>query len=457
MFACRQCQINHSASPLLYKFPPSTSTLNMMATRTVARLAAPSSRRTVCQPVSPIHSRQLFGWTKAKESIEPPAILKTDNLFHPLSSSPIPALQQKARFIKEHANCPVCAVEQTRRPPIFDCPDCGFPTHCSHVHHSQDLEAHQPHCRILCECNMDEHDLRSGREMVEFQFPGVQPFDEAVSLGNWDVFLYTRSFPSLDSDRSLRHVSKVLTHPITIASVMHENSPYKLSNSRLNKEGLRSLTALRQNLHPTKASKSLSAGDNDNNIRIFILGARAEATLPLHVWQQLSHLFPSTSFQLHMIGPEVPSELVKESPTGLATPHAVSSTLSITYHRSLYHDVHHLLEPFDPYTDIFFTFSPGLGHPATRDMWKNTIPRVLDTKCLLVGTGFDQTDIERDVKVIDESGLEFDWAMPPGENVFGSRKWEVNDWNLQEAVRSNWGIWAVRGKLYEVRGEEKLV
>jgi splicing suppressor protein 51 len=60
-------------------------------------------------------------------------------------------------------------------------------------------------------------------------------------MGNWDVFLYTRGFPSVNTERSRRHVSKLLTYPMSIGSVLHENSPYTLRNRRLLPEGLRSL------------------------------------------------------------------------------------------------------------------------------------------------------------------------------------------------------------------------
>jgi splicing suppressor protein 51 len=60
-------------------------------------------------------------------------------------------------------------------------------------------------------------------------------------MANWDVFFYTRSFPSMDSDRSMRHVSKLLTYPITIGSVLHESSPYK---KQVTPEGLRSLAGI---------------------------------------------------------------------------------------------------------------------------------------------------------------------------------------------------------------------
>lgn len=69
---------------------------------------------------------------------------------------------------------------------------------------------------------------------------GAQGFDEAVNMANWDVLFYTRSFPSMDSDRSIRHVSKLLTYPITIASVLHQSSPYKYGD-QITAEGMRSI------------------------------------------------------------------------------------------------------------------------------------------------------------------------------------------------------------------------
>lgn len=59
-------------------------------------------------------------------------------------------------------------------------------------------------------------------------------------MANWDVFFYTRSFPSMDSDRSMRHVSKLLTYPLTIASILHQSSPYKYGE-HITSEGMRSI------------------------------------------------------------------------------------------------------------------------------------------------------------------------------------------------------------------------
>jgi splicing suppressor protein 51 len=70
---------------------------------------------------------------------------------------------------------------------------------------------------------------------------GPQPYEEAISFANWDVFWYTRGFPSMDTERSRRHASKLLTYPLTIGSVLHQHSNLTLSNQRVTPEGARSL------------------------------------------------------------------------------------------------------------------------------------------------------------------------------------------------------------------------
>ena len=76
---------------------------------------------------------------------------------------------------------------------------------------------------------------------------GPQGYEEAISFANWDVFWYTRGFPSMDTERSRRHASKLLTYPITIGGTLHQHSGVTLSNQRLTPEGSRSLAGKRAN------------------------------------------------------------------------------------------------------------------------------------------------------------------------------------------------------------------
>lgn len=112
---------------------------------------------------------------------EPPPLLTEDNLFHPFSKSPFPPVRARGEAIQSLAKCPVCtsghsnAHAHPKLQPLavkFECPDCGFPTHCTEEHWVADAE-HKKYCSRLREVNEDEHDLRSGRKMREFQLPGA--------------------------------------------------------------------------------------------------------------------------------------------------------------------------------------------------------------------------------------------------------------------------------------------
>ena len=272
-------------------------------------------------------------------------------------------------------------------------------------------------------------------------------------------------------------------------------------------------------------------------MRIFILGARAESSLPPHVWEQLTLLFPAALFHLYFIGPQVslpkkasashtanPSpETVSQSTDTSGSPRAedlassespkpeeekpvylpnvfepptpapialhkrtrssierygvpsytvaYTPQLTITGMQCNYHEVHaQFQDTFDPYTDLFFMFSPGFGFPSPTSIsdetgdpllqiespteWGPVLPLLLATKCSIFVTGFSPTDVERDIKSMSIApGVagEFDWVITPGENAFGSEKWEVADFDPRVMVKTNWGVWGIRGKRRDVR------
>ncbi|KAG6917788.1 hypothetical protein DXG01_001060 [Tephrocybe rancida] len=130
----------------------------------------------------------------------------------------------------------------------------------------------------------------------------------------------------MDTERSRRHASKLLSFPITIGSTIHQHSGLTLSNQRLTPEGSRSLSALRSTLHVAPgAPETAEAAVGKPQVRVFILGARAESSLPPHVWEQLTMLFPSTHMHLFFIGPQV--SLPRDAPATAAPSTASNPTL----------------------------------------------------------------------------------------------------------------------------------
>lgn len=194
-------------------------------------------------------------------------------------------------------------------------------------------------------------------------------------------------------------------------------------------------------------------------MRLFILGARAESSLPRDAWTQLAHLFPLSSIHLIFIGPEAMANRddefplpprVPSNPYGaiVETPH---SNMKISTIVDYYQNIHRtgFFAPHDPYFDCFVMFHPGLGHPASSHEWAETVPMLLETKAPIIVTGYTQYDMERDISWVNKTCKgEFDLLMKPGENLFRSLRWDMNDMDPQDVSCGNWGVWAFRGKRY---------
>ena len=362
----------------------------------------------------------------------------------------------------------------------YECPDCGIPVSCSEEHFASDYESHLEICDSLREINEDDHDLHSGRVFTEFDWPGPQIDEAQVNMTNWDTLLYTRDFTAVNAARPMRQLTRLLTYPVTVASVLHELSPYTLKD-RLTPEGLRSLsgklncistkerlltriTALRYTLHPPRSGAGITISGlrpNPPPVRLFILGARAESSLPRGLWLQLAYLFPRSTFHLVLIGPESMANRDDEFPLPPRTPAnpfgaivetGLEGVMKISTYVEYFHTLHEAqtFTPYDPYFDAFVLFHPGLGHPASSHEWRDTIPQLLATKVPILCTGYTQFDMQRDIDwVKKEMGGEMDMLLEPGENRFRSLRWDLNDMDPGDVSCGNWGVWGFRGKRYE--------
>lgn len=405
--------------------------------------------------------RTLVGFVRNALGLEPPANPddpQPSNRFFPWVESPSQDLRDRAARIMKYGRCRV-----TGKDIQYTCPLSGIPTHHSREAWEQDENYHKNKIyEILKKVNIYEHDLRSGRAFPEFDFPQDQDVDRAVNLQNWDLFFYTRNFYSMDTEFQLATVTKMLSYPITIASVLHEWSPYSLHpRGPITLEGLKSLSALRYTLYPKEFKSGIT---KDRPMRIFILGARAESQLPGHVWKQFQYLFPLQAFEIHFIGPESildPSQLehqrqdgekVGTSASSLPLTKSIDNTLTLVYHTEYFHDLHKAQDffPYDPYNDVFFAFHPGFASPENSQHWMGeTMEALLDTKCAIFHTGFNESDILSDIDAIQKTyGKEIDVLMEPVKNVFGSTKWELNDLDPQQVYQFNMYIAGFRGKRY---------
>jgi mitochondrial splicing suppressor protein 51 len=231
---------------------PSSSAATLLVARSARSSSLASSSSSSSAAYALTHQQQrrtflfgLFGKKKKDKPnpfAQPPPkkpLLAQDDLFHIMSKSPFPPVRERAERIKRLAPCPVHLARGQRVLVQYECPQSGWPTHYSEKEWNEDLEKGK-YIHRLREANEDEHDLRSGREMTEFKLPGPQEFEEAINMSSWDVYFYTRGHQSIESERSRRHASKLMSFPMTVGGVLHENSPYTTRNRRMTREGLRS-------------------------------------------------------------------------------------------------------------------------------------------------------------------------------------------------------------------------
>lgn len=393
--------------------------------------------------------RQIGAFIRSVLCMDPPPSPDqptVENRFHPWDSSPSPDLRMRAATIRAKAKCPV-----TQKDINFTCPISGIPTHHSKEAWESDKIYHElKKYELLKKVNIYEHDLRSGRPFPEFDFPNSQPLDTMVNFATWDTFLYTRQFYSMDTEFQLAVVTKMLSYPVTIASCLHQYSPYFLQpKGPITLEGLKSLAALRYTLYPNSRVSALK----DRPIRIFILNAKAESVLPAHVWKELTYLFPNVSFDIHFVGPECLYDREKKQYVYSDRPivKRVDDSLAFIHHTEDFHVLHEAKDffPYDPYLDVFFLFHPRFSAIETSEQWEKTVPALLDSKCGVFVTGYHQEDINRDYQWLqDKYSKEMDVLMNKSTNIFGSTKWELNDLNPQEVFQFNQQIFGIRGKRY---------
>lgn len=253
----------------------------------------------------------------------------------------------------------------------------------------------------------------------------------------------------MDNEFNLAAVTKMLTYPITMGSILDQYSPYGLEpKGPLTLEGLKSLAALRYSMFPKDRTKSWQ----DRPVRFFILGARSESQLPALIWKQLSFVLPNTEFELVFVGPECYFDKAQNRylKSDRKISHRIDDKMTMTYYTDYFHVLHEAqdLFPYDPYLDIFFCSTQVLerrrpwtnGRSRYRAFWSPSAP---------FSTGFHEQDLKRDWNwLMSNYEEELDVLMKPSENIFKSTKWELNDLNPHEVYQFNQRIFGFRGKRY---------
>ncbi|OBA29154.1 hypothetical protein HANVADRAFT_54592 [Hanseniaspora valbyensis NRRL Y-1626] len=188
--------------------------------------------------------------------------------------------------IQDSAVCPITGGKVE----YFD-PVSGLPTHSSEEAYLKDtnyIESNRPELLKLAVAY--ENDSISKRDFPEYDLAEEQAQGQSISYNNWESWFYTRQFNSMETQFHIAQSTKFLTYPITIASILAQNSPYFLTNKNgsITHEGLKSLSALRYSIFP-KFRETTSVNEDDllqpdRALRIFIVGSKSEALLPIASW-----------------------------------------------------------------------------------------------------------------------------------------------------------------------------
>ncbi|OQR83239.1 hypothetical protein ACHHYP_14924 [Achlya hypogyna] len=226
----------------------------------------------------------------------------------------------------------------------------------------------------------------------------------------------------------LHEVVKLLaTHKLTTAYSSWESLVEAIGAPALDEAALRVLSAAYS--YPMTLRHYLPALDlaktNDLRPELFVLGARAEAMMPRHMWSVLA---PS-QLRLKMIGNHVP--VLRKLP-----PEGADDAVHVSFCSQLFHEMPTVAAP-----DAFVLFNPGLGHPALRALWAPTLRLALASRKPLLITCFSATDLHRDLEALDAMAAELPgrlvFAQTAQLNPFQSRKATVDPLALLAPVQTN--------------------
>ena len=150
--------------------------------------------------------------------------------------------------------------------------------------------------------------------------------------------------------------------------------------------------------------------------RLCVVGARAEATLPLVIWRELSEL-SQAEVTVDMLGPAAkttPQELMESGRGRISIEQSCKPDL---FHRS---ELGRALASqsradSENLPDAFALFNPGFGEPGWERAWRPTVEALFASRRPVVLTALSPADAGRDALF---------WARTTGAEInYGSNPW----------------------------------
>lgn len=214
-------------------------------------------------------------------------------------------------------------------------------------------------------------------------------------LSSWDEYLKTRNLIEWeDEDKEMRSslVTELLTYPLTMARHLRRSGPTRL---------------------------------------VHVIGARAEATLPVVYWLQSLRELDQEYLILRFYGPDIPKKL--DGTEDVLMVHG--KTLKRSFASRFYTDI-------TEKPDLQILFNPGLAHPKLKKDWQPTLQAVLLSKKPVLFTSLHGEDAKSDNDYVGMGARGSVRATEPVLNPFASRK-EFQDGLTSNTARANMYVWSM--------------
>ena len=190
------------------------------------------------------------------------------------------------------------------------------------------------------------------------------------------------------------------------------------------------------------------AGSSLRKLRVCVVGARAECTLPVQYWRELlvSTMQTNMDFQIDFVGPDVPLKSSTVRTVPLDEGSEQSPVLEMRFKQSYLHQTildelksskDNTPEKIKNQWDMFVLFNPGIGHPNLSKHWTPTLRYLAKTQKPILLTAHSELDSERDLKVVEQilSRNVTDEKLRYKKNPFSSRLESVDPFPLEAGQR----------------------
>lgn len=166
----------------------------------------------------------------------------------------------------------------------------------------------------------------------------------------------------------------------------------------------------------------------DCDTRIHVVGARAEATMPRQLWDELLCFHPTVrAFDITLVGDDVPATRDTTKRMKQTTSDRVVRLEAIN---GLYHELHVVERTrARPPPHALVLFNPGVGHPGLKARWRPTLAALVASGKPILLTSFSQADQDRDVAALAElrgECGELAFVVSPESNPFRSLKCQID-------------------------------